>query len=465
MALGARSDRSQRFAIIGAGPSGLSAARTLTARGLVVDVYESASKVGGLWNIENPRSTVYESAHLISSRTTTEFAEFPMPAGTPDYPGHRALQSYFHDYTEHFGLRHLIRFETTVLRVDPLDNDDANTRPRWRVQYEQTGSTGAEVYDGVILANGTLATPVVPDLPGKFAGQILHTRDYRDASVLTGRRVLIVGAGNSGCDIAVDAVHAARTVDMSVRRGYYFVPKYLLGRPADTLNEGRPLPRPLKQFLDARLLRLFTGDPVHFGFPAAQYKIYESHPIVNTLVLHHAGQGDVSIRPGLQSIDGSAVTFTDGTAGEYDVIVLATGYRLDYPFMDRKHLNWEGLAPRLFLNIFEPSFRGVYVMGMIEASGIGWQGRFEQAELLAEYLAAPEQAKAAFRDRVRDRPWPDLTAGYRYLALERMSYYVNKHAYRREIRRQRARLARGARRALPVDTLAPAPDHETGART
>ena len=80
------------------------------------------------------------------------------------------------------------------------------------------------------------------------------------------------------------------------------------------------------------------------------------------------------------------------------------------------------MAPRLYLNIFEPSFRGVYVMGMIEASGIGWQGRFEQAELLADYLAAPPEAQAAFRARVQNRPWSDLTAGYRYLALERMSY-------------------------------------------
>ncbi len=463
----------QRWAIIGAGPSGLAATRTLTARGLEVDVYESASDVGGLWNIDNPRSTVYESAHLISSRTTTQFAEFPMPPGTPDYPGHRALRRYFGDYADRFGLRERIRFTTTVTRLEPLHAASEDAAPQWRVDSVPTGvdaghETHSEVYDGVILANGTLAEPSVPELPGSFDGRVLHTRDYRQASALAGERVLIVGAGNSGCDIAVDAVHTAASVDMSVRRGYYFVPKYLFGKPADTLNEGRPLPRPLKQFLDARLLRLFTGDPVRFGFPAADYKIYESHPIVNTLVLHHAGQGDVSIRPGLRSVDGDTVTFTDGSTGQYDVILLATGYRLDYPFIDREHLNWQGMAPRLYLNIFEPSFRGVYVMGMIEASGIGWQGRFEQAELLADYLAAPPEAQAAFRARVQNRPWPDLTAGYRYLALERMSYYVNKHAYRREVRRQRDRLARDARRALPVMTHLPAADrtqpHETGAR-
>ena len=130
----------QRWAIIGAGPSGLAATRTLTARGLEVDVYESASDVGGLWNIDNPRSTVYESAHLISSRTTTQFAEFPMPPGTPDYPGHRALRRYFGDYADRFGLRECIRFDTTVTRIDPVTQESEEAAPRWRVDFRPTDS-------------------------------------------------------------------------------------------------------------------------------------------------------------------------------------------------------------------------------------------------------------------------------------------------------------------------------------
>ncbi|MHC2999625.1 flavin-containing monooxygenase [Microbacterium sp. HJ5] len=429
-----------RYAIIGAGPSGLSAARALQKAGIAFDGYEASRGVGGLWDIENPRSTMYESAHLISSRTTTEFAEFPMDTQA-DYPSHRTLIRYFRDFANRFGLTGRFRFDTKVTSLEESDEGG------WMLRADGPDGALAERYDGVILANGTLAEPNVPTFRGEFAGELLHTSAYKSAAQLTGKRVLIIGAGNSGCDIAVDAVHHAASVDMSVRRGYYFVPRYLFGRPSDTLNQGRPLPARLKQFVDKRVLRAFTGDPVRFGFPKPDYKLYESHPIVNTLILNHLGQGDLAIRPDIDRFDGRTVHFRDGSSGEYDLVLLATGYTLDYPFVERDALHWNGWSPKLFLNVFPPSFNGLYVMGMIEASGIGWQGRYEQAELIAEYLAALERdpaAAAAFRERVAGEPWPDLTGGYKYLGLERMSYYVNKDAYRRAVRAAAAGLRGGS---------------------
>ena len=421
-----------RYAVIGAGPSGLAAARALQKRGIEVDGYEASHGVGGLWDIGNPRSTMYESAHLISSRMTTEFAEFPMRSRV-DYPGHRVLKEYFEDYARHFELTRLFRFATSVTRLEPRDGG-------WDLTSAGPGGVETRWYKGVVLANGTLAEPNVPTFPGEFTGELLHTSAYKSADQLTGRRVLLIGAGNSGCDIAVDAVHHAVSVDMSVRRGYYFVPRYLFGKPSDTLNQGRPLPARVKQAVDSRVLRAFTGDPVRFGFPKPGYRIYESHPIVNTMILNHLGQGDLRIRPDIARFDGPTAHFRDGTADDYDLVLLATGYTLDYPFVDREHLHWRGASPRLFLNVFPASFNGLYVMGMIEASGIGWQGRFEQAELLAAYLSAVEEdpARAArFRDRVTGTPWPDVTGGYHYLGLDRMAYYVNKDAYRGAVRHER----------------------------
>ncbi|MGF6347819.1 flavin-containing monooxygenase [Variovorax sp. W2I14] len=434
----------EKIALIGAGPSGLAGARNLQRHGVPFQGFEAHSDVGGLWDIDNPRSTVYHSAHLISSKRTTEFTEFPMADTVADYPSHRELRRYFSDFADRFRLREHFRFNTRVLRVEPV-SDAPDTR--WRVSVDAANGAGGRIetaeYKGVVIANGTLAEPKRPQFEGHFDGELLHTSDYKHAELFKGKRVLIVGAGNSGCDIAVDAVHYARSVDISVRRGYYFVPKYVFGKPADTLGGKRPLPPWLKQRIDATVLKWFTGDPVRFGFPKPDYRMYESHPIVNSLVLHHVGHGDIGVRGDIARFDGHAVHFKDGSAHDYDLILTATGYALHYPFIDRELLNWQGMAPRLYLNIFSPRFENIGVLGMIEASGIGWQGRYEQAELLARYFrakAAGSPKAAALRAAVQGPP-PDLSGGYKYLQLERMAYYVHKDTYRAAVRSASAALA------------------------
>lgn len=421
------------YAVIGAGPSGLAAARNLQRFGLPWEGYELATGVGGLWDIDAPRSTVYESAHLISSKGTTQFAEFPMADAVADYPSHRELVAYFRDFADRFDLAAGFRFRTEVTRVTPAEGGG----------YDVTsvGPDGERTvhHDGVLIANGTLSEPHVPTFEGRFDGETIHTSAYKSATAFAGKRVLIVGAGNSGCDIAVDAVHHAASVDISVRRGYHFVPKYLFGKPSDALNQRKPLPPRIKQAVDSRVLRMFAGDPTRFGFPEPDHRLYESHPIVNSLILHHLGHGDLSVKADIDHFDGPSVVFKDGTKAEYDVVVLATGYRLHYPFVDPGLLRWRPpAAPDLYLNVVNPDRPDLFVLGMIEASGIGWQGRYEQAEMVAAYLRARTDrpdAAAAFEARARG-PRPDLSGGYHYLHLERMAYYVNKDAYRRAVRRE-----------------------------
>ncbi|NBO41373.1 MAG: NAD(P)/FAD-dependent oxidoreductase [Betaproteobacteria bacterium] len=428
------------IALIGAGPSGLAAARNLQKLGLPFQGFEAHCDVGGLWNIDNPRSTVYESAHLISSKTTTEFTEFPMRSEVADYPSHKEMCQYFREFADHFGLRKYFHFGAMVKSVKPIGN---SVSPRWSVQWQDTkGTLVTSEFTGLVIANGTLSEPTMPQFDGHFEGELLHTAAYKSADILRGKRVLVVGAGNSGCDIAVDAVHAAQSVDISVRRGYYFVPKYVFGKPADALGGKIKLPPWLKQKVDRLVLSWFTGDPSRFGFPKPDYKLYESHPVVNSLVLHHLGHGDLHVKGDIARIEGQTVHFKDGSAKNYDLILCATGYRLHYPFMERALLNWQGMSPQLYLNIFSPKFDNLAVVGMIEASGIGWQGRYEQGELVARYFKAMEAGSAtadALR-RAKSGPLPDLSGGYRYLKLERMAYYVNKDTYRAAVRAASASL-------------------------
>jgi hypothetical protein len=418
------------YALIGAGPAGLAGARNLARVGIDFVGFEAHSGVGGLWDIDNPRSTVYKSAHLISSRTTTAYAEFPMRDDVPDYPGHREMKTYFDDFADAFDLRRHYRFGTRVERVEP-DGE------LWSVtSVGPDGDERTERFRGVVIATGTLSEPSIPELEGEFTGELMHTSAYKDPEIFKGRRVLIVGAGNSGCDIAVDAVHQAASVDMSVRSGYWFIPKYIFGRPADTLNQRKkPLPPWLKTRIDGTLLKLLTGDPTRFGFIKPDHRVYETHPILNTLVLHHAGHGDITVRGDVARLAGDSVEFRDGSRAEYDLVMLATGYKLHYPYVDPEHLNWVGNGPDLYLNIFTPRHRNLFVLGMLEAAGIGWQGRYLQAELVAQFVKAqrdhPARADELWR-RVHGPP-PDLSGGYRYRQLERMPYYVNKDAYTRAV--------------------------------
>ncbi len=420
-----------RYALIGAGPMGLAMAKVLVEQGIPFQGFELHSDVGGLWDIEGPKSTMYDSAHLISSKRMTEFADFPMKEEVAEYPSHRELKTYFHDFADHFGLRQHYRFNAEVLKVEPLGDSGTGWRVTWR---GPEGEQSAE-FAGVLIANGTLSEPNMPVFPGQFTGELIHSSQYRKAEQFAGKRVLVVGAGNSGCDIAVDAIHHGASCDLSMRRGYYFVPKYVFGKPADTMGGMIRLPMWLKRRIDGMILKWFVGDPQKYGFPKPDYQLYESHPVVNSLVLYHAGHGDLKIRPDIERIDGRSVRFTDGSQSDYDMILAATGYRLHYPFIDKDLLNWQGDAPHLYLNAMHPARDDLFVLGMVEASGLGWQGRHEQAEMVARYIKGLKTGNPAAKALKAEKSanFERATGGMAYLKLARMAYYVDKATYRKAV--------------------------------
>jgi len=419
---------------------GLCTARQLKKQGIDFVGFELHSDVGGLWDIDNPHSTMYQSAHLISSKGTTEFSEFPMRAEVAPYPHHSEMRRYFRDYARQFRLYDHYQFDTRVVQLQRLDQG-------WKLISERNGEQREWRFDGVLIANGTLHTPNQPRLPGDFSGELLHSSAYKSADQFAGKRVLVVGCGNSACDIAVDAVHRAASVDLSVRRGYHFLPKFILGKPTDTFGGAIKLPRRLKQWVDGLLVRALVGKPSQYGLPNPDYRLYESHPVMNSLVLHHIGHGDIRPRGDVTAVNGQRVTFANGKQVDYDLILMATGYKLDYPFIARSELNWpEGAgAPRLYLNVFHPEHDDLFMLGMVEASGLGWQGRDEQAELVALYirqLQAGSPAALALRQTIREQAGQRLDGGYQYLELERMAYYVHKDSYRKRIASHTAALRR-----------------------
>lgn len=418
------------YAIIGAGPSGLAMARNFQKYNIRYLGFEKHSSVGGLWDINNPNSTVYQSAHLISSKTMTEFTEFPMKNEVADYPSHQELCAYFNDFADHFNLRENFKFNTHVKKITKLTDN------HWEL------TTDNEVYHfkGIVIANGNLSEPNIPTFKGNFSNSILHSKAYKKPEMLKDKSVLVVGAGNSGCDIVIDAVHYAKSVDISVRRGYHFVPKYIFGKPADTIGGKIQLPSLIKQTVDRALLNIIIGKPMRFGFPKPDHKLYESHPIVNSLILHHIGHGDIGVKKDIKKLNGTYVEFKDGTKKEYDLILLATGYKLHYPFIDKQHLNLRGNTPHLFLNIFPPSNEQLFFIGLLEAIGLGWQGRYEQGTLIAKSILAKNKNTTGYQKLKESvsKNEEDLTGGMNYLKLDRMAYYVNKNVYLKKMKEYQA---------------------------
>jgi cation diffusion facilitator CzcD-associated flavoprotein CzcO len=422
--------------VIGAGPSGLAAAATLRAAGLPFEVLERHSDVGGIWDMDNPGSPMYSSAHLISSRTRSALDGYPFPDHYPDYPSRAQVLAYLRAYADEHELRPHVRFGTAVRHVERLPNGG------WRVQ---TASGLERDYRALVLATGFLWEPTRPTLPGTFAGDSYHAKYYRGPDQLRGKRVLVVGGGNSGVDIACDAAVHAKEAGISLRRGYHVVPKHVLGVPADVFAARGPhLPARAEQFVFGRLLRLLVGDLRRYGLPKPDHPVLSSHPIVSTQFLHHLSHGELRVHPDVAELDGATVRFADETKEDYDLLIYATGYRPALPYLDRDHLSWKGRRPRLYLNVFHPRYPDLFVMGLFETDGAAYPLLSLQARLITRHLLdqrdRPEQALALRKLAATD---PDLRGGVRYIDSPRHATYVKNRAYLATGRRLLRRMERG----------------------
>lgn len=407
----AAQDFSSKYCIIGAGASGITAAKNLKQLGIAYDHFEREDDVGGNWYFGKPNSSVYKSTHLLSSKPLTQYTDFPMPAHYPDYLRQDQVCEYLRSYAKHFDLYPNITFNTSVEKVERTDDG------LWDVTLS-TGETRR--YAGVVIGNGHHWDAKYPDFPGTFNGQTLHTKYYKTPDVLVGKRVLVVGAGNSGCDLAVEAVHYADKVFHSMRRGYYFIPKFVFGKPVDQVAETAlkmRVPLPIRRFTNTLLIRAVLGNPQNFGLPKPDHKLLEAHPIVNSQMLYHVAHGDITPKPNVRELCGDQVLFEDGTLEDIDLIIYATGFNISFPFIAPEHLNWGGVGPRLWLHAFHPQYDNLFVVGMLQPdSGLFWLMDM-QAQVIARFIRAQTVdplAAAEFR-QMKAGAQPDIRGGVKHL--------------------------------------------------
>jgi hypothetical protein len=254
--------------------------------------------------------------------------------------------------------------------------------------------------------------------------------------------VLVVGAGNSGADIACDAATHADRAFISVRRGYHFIPKHIFGIPADEFGESGPhLPLWLARPVFTGLLRLITGDLTRLGLPKPDHRLFESHPLMNSQLLHHLQHGNIAVKPDISHLDGRAVVFKDGSREEVDLVLCATGYRWSCRYA-AEYFEWKGGRPQLYLSMFSRDHRNLFGIGYLENNSSAYKLFDTQAFMIASYLRAQRDrdASAARFDQLIQRDQPDLSGGIRFVDSPRHQVYIDAHSFKTYLKKLRARM-------------------------
>ena len=413
--------KNSRYAIIGAGPSGLCCASVFLKYNINFRGFESAKSIGGIWNVNNKSSPVYPGCHLISSKKKTEFKKFPMSNINEDYPHHTKVYNYLLDYADHYKITKHFNLGVNVNSIKQLSNKI------WEVNYNNNQK---EHFSGIIIATGLYWFKNKINLPGNFSGQVLHSGEVKSYDLFKNKSSLIIGFGNSACDLACEISSYARTTNMSVRNTSYIIPKYIFGKPSDQSSVGEFLPDKFKQVLHTFTINKLFGKLNKFQLPLPENKIYENHPVINSKIKEIIGHGKINIYPEITDINKNKITFKNNKNIKADIIVLATGFNLKYPFIDKHYLNWKDNMPDLYLNMFNPKYNSLFMLGMYMSLGLGWQGKQLQAECIARYiLSKSKNTKAAKKIDLLMYTRPNMTGKIHYKNRYSADLYVNKRVY------------------------------------
>jgi len=392
-----RLEGAPRVCIIGAGSSGIAAAKALHERGIAFDCFEKSDRVGGNWVFANKNgmSAAYRDLFINTSRPRMEYTDFPMPDSYPDFPHHTQIAAYFEAYVDHFGFRDRIEFETGV------EHASREADGTWRIELE-----GGEIrsYDALLVANGHHwnARWPEPAFPGaeSFAGEQLHAHSYIDNSIFEDKRVVVLGMGNSAMDIAVEASYVARETYLAARSGVWIIPKYVFGKPVDQIPNDPRVPFKIRQRMIQQMIRSYAGPPERYGLPKPGHRFGEAHPTISGRILDRIQHGTIQPMANIASFEGSTVHFVDGRSAEADVVVYCTGYKITFPFFDEELVSAPENRIELYRRVFHPEIPNVFFIGLLQPLGAIMplaeaQGAWVGDHLLGDYaLPGPAELEA-----------------------------------------------------------------------
>ncbi|WP_066267191.1 flavin-containing monooxygenase [Hydrogenophaga palleronii] len=306
--------------VIGAGPAGLATAACLVQAGHSPLVLDRANDVASSWRHH------YTRLHLHTVKTHSALPGMDFPDDAPRYVPRQGVVDYLVAYARRHGIEP--EFGQTVTAIEPRQGPGAP----WQVAL---GNGRLMSANHVVVATGANQRPRMPTLPGEdvYQGRLLHSRSYRNAAPFAGRRVLVVGMGNTGAEIALDLVENGVRAALSVRSPVNIVHREVMGRPSQLSSiQLSKLPTPLGDALATLLRNLTVGDLRRHGLrtpaisPLRQLREQGKTPVIDVGTLHRIVSGDIHVYPGVQTLTSGGVRFTDGTVHPFDAVLLATGY-------------------------------------------------------------------------------------------------------------------------------------------
>ena len=426
-----------RACVIGAGSSGLAAGKALKDAGVEFDLFESSDRVGGLWVYENPngKAAAYRGLHSNAPKPLMGYAEYPLPDDLPDYPSHWDFAKYFASYADHFGVTPSIRFRTTVEKVVPSD----------RGGHDVTLDDGTTThYDAVLVANGHHWNPRLPDpmFPGEFDGTLMHSRDYRDPTFAHGKRVVVVGFGNSAVDIASEISELAEATFLSVRRGVHIMPKYVFGMAAP-LWMVNAMSYKVPRRLVSPIFRAVAGKPSDYGLPVPDHKFGDAHPTMSARIMDRLQHGKVIGKPQIQSLEGDQIQFADGTVEKADLVICCTGYTITFPFFDQDYIDAPGNRIRLYRRVVPTDKPGVFFVGLCQPLGAIQPIAEQQGKWIAGVLTG-KYALPGSEEMEREIARDEEALGKRFYDSTRHTIQLDHYRY---LKTMRSEMAKGRRRA------------------
>lgn len=439
---------SKDVCIIGCGSSGMPAVKAMLDNNISFDCFEAGNDVGGNWTINNSNgmSAAYESLRINTSRQMMEYADYPMPEDYPDYPDHRLIARYFNDYMDAFNLRKHVQFNTVV------EHCERTSSGQWSVRLSN-GDT--RCYKHLVVANGHHWDPQWPQppLPGDFNGLVMHSHSYispYDPVDLTDKNIVILGMGNSAMDIACELSQPSlgNTVYMSIRTTAWVLPRYLFGKPLDQQAQ-LSVPWRLMTRITETLMRMTHGSPQSHGLAKPKHRALQTHPTISQYIYDKIDNGEVIAKPVISELKGNRVRFSDGSEVDADVVVYATGYKVNFPFFDPAFISAPNNDLPLWQRLVKPGIDNLFFIGLMQPLGAVMPLAEQQSKLVADVISGDLQLPALeemFDDMQQER----VAMHTRYLDSSRHTMQVDAPAYRKLLAKIREQAIQRAAKPAPV---------------